>query len=595
MKRKVKVTRKNITYKFDDAKKKKNQEIKKDFYYSGNISLHDFAKETNISGKDIILYFFYKKQVVNLNTILDEDKLKDLCENFKIKFLKKDLDKDAFSEYFSLTNENSKLKKRPPVVTIMGHVDHGKTTLLDIIRKTNVVGSEFGGITQHIGAYQINFKNEKITFIDTPGHESFSEMRAHGAKITDIIVLVVAANDGFKKQTIESIQLAKASNIPVIVAINKIDLNDKNFDPIFQSLEQHGYLVEEWGGDTIVVPISAKNNVNIELLLGNIVLLSEILNLTADYEKNPTGVVIESFMDSKVGSTATLLIQAGVLKKNQYIVFNKTYSKIKQMKNQLGQLVQIAEPSCPVQVYGFSEVPEVASKFVAFDNEKDAKILAQKITDGTISHLQETFSDANKSNFINVIVKSDVKGSLEALKSIILKFNDQEHKLKIIRDDTGEINKNDVMMAFITKAIIVGFNVRCASEIINLIKEKKIPYIQDNIIYRIEEQIKLYLDSKIIKEKEEILIGEAQVRKVFKTKKYGTIAGIYVRTGFIKADSIVVIFRNNAQIYKTKLNSLKHFEKNVNEVKAGLECGVTLANFNDIKVDDIFQIYNLSQ
>ncbi|MFN3966795.1 MAG: translation initiation factor IF-2 [Endomicrobiia bacterium] len=495
-----------------------------------------------------------------------------------------------------------KLKPRAPVVTVMGHVDHGKTTLLDTIRQSNITSLEHGGITQHIGAYKVKTPKGEIVFLDTPGHEAFTAMRAHGAKVTDIVVIVVAADDGVMPQTIEAIDHARAAGVPIIVAINKIDLPNANPQGVKQQLSSLNLIPDEWGGQTLTVEISARNNINIDKLLETILFKAELLELKANPDRPAQGVIIECKLDSKRGPIATVLIQNGTLRVGNYFICGVVYGKVRAMFDDTGKRIDSAGPSTPVEILGFSELPHVGEKFIVVKDDEIAKEIVEKRK----SHLQRekviqrkriTLEDLKSRNIkqLNIILKTDVFGSLEAIKDALERHSHEEIKLNIVHAGVGAISESDVNLAITTNSIIVGFNVHIDQKAEEVAKSEGVDIRIYKIIYELLSDIKKaqegLLEPKIV----EVLIGRAQVKKTFNIEKVGTVAGCLITQGKVQKDAKVKLIRNNAVVYEGNIASLKRFKDDVKEVEKGYECGISIENFNDIKVNDILEFYKLER
>ena len=507
-----------------------------------------------------------------------------------------------FEEYEVNDNEED-LELRAPVVTIMGHVDHGKTSLLDAIRNSSVVDKEFGGITQAIGAYQVKYNDKKITFIDTPGHAAFTEMRARGASVTDIVVIIVAADDGVMPQTIEAIDHAKAAGVPIIVAVNKMDKPGASPDKVMREMSEHGITPEDWGGDTIFVPISAKTNMGINDLLDNILLIAEMQDLKANPKRYAIGTVIESKLDKNVGSIVTLLIQNGTLRLGDPIVVGEFVGKVRTLKNDLGEEVVEALPSTPVEVTGITGVPTAGDKFMAFESEKKAKQVAElrsettKLKANTLASalsLDDLFGKISEGlKEINIVLKADVKGSEEAVKNTLNKIEVEGCKLNVIRSGVGTITESDIVLANASSAIIIGFNIRPTNKILDYAKEYGVDVRLHNIIYKVVEEMEAAMKGMLDPEYEEKVLGQAEIRKIYKFSKTGNIAGCYVLDGIIKSDSNARVIRDSIVIYDGKINTIQREKNQAKEVKAGFECGITLENYQDIKEKDIIEAYEL--
>ena len=496
------------------------------------------------------------------------------------------------------------LKSRAPIVTIMGHVDHGKTTLIDAIRNSRLVDSEVGGISQAIGAYQKEIDGHKITFLDTPGHEAFTAMRSRGAAVTDIVVLVVAADDGVMPQTIEAIDHAKAAGVPIIVAINKIDKDGANVERIKSELMNYDIIPEEYGGDTICCEISAKKNIGIKELLEAIIVVSEMLELKANPDRYAIGTVIEAKLDKGEGPKATLLVQNGSLTTQDYVVVGTAYGKIRRMTNEYKKIVKVASPSTPVSVIGLSEVPNAGDHFMAFPTEKQAKEIAfkrqlikkqeeQNASGGmTLDDLYNRIHEG-ETQIVNLIVKADTTGSAEAIKSSLVKLCNEQVKLNIIHCTAGAITDSDIMLASASGAIIYGFNVRPSSLISQKAEQQKVEIRLYRIIYDLLNEMEAAMKGMLKKEIVERVTGQAEVRSLIKISKIGTVAGCYVTSGSIKANSLIRLIRDGIIVYEGKIKSLKRFKDDAKEVKEGFECGINIENFNDIRENDIIEGYEM--
>ena len=571
--------------------------------YTEGMSVSEFANVLNKNVAEIIKKLMGLGKLMNLNAMIDFETAEILALEYG-KTLKRDTTRDETNfEELEIIDDEKDLQERPPVITIMGHVDHGKTSLLDAIRKTNVVSGEAGGITQHIGAYQIKYNDKYITFIDTPGHAAFTEMRARGASITDIVIIIVAADDGVMPQTIEAIDHAKAAGVPIVVAVNKIDKPTANPDRVMTEMSQYGITPDCWGGDTLFVNISAKTGEGLPELLENLLLISEMQELKANPNRYASGTVIESKLDKSLGVVSTVLIQNGTLRLGDAVVVGNYAGKIRTLKNDRGENLVEASPSMPVAITGISEVPSAGDKFMAFENEKKAKsiseqrVLAAKkkslATGGSVS-LDDLFSriEAGEKE-VNVILKADVKGSEEAVKNSLLKLDVEGIKVNVIRSSVGAISESDVVLAAASKAIIIGFNIRPNNKIIDNAKEKGVDIRFYNIIYKVVEEMEAALKGKLEPTYEEKILGQAEVRRLFKFSKVGTIAGSYVIDGIIKRDAKARIIRDGVVIYDGNINSVAREKDQVKEVKQGLECGITIENFNDIKENDIIEAYEV--
>lgn len=574
------------------------------FIYTGAISTGELSKSLNIPVGDIIKFLFMQGKMITINTILDDDLIGLVCLEFGYDFQKKHIVAAENFEEVEINDDPSKLKSRPPVVTIMGHVDHGKTTLIDAIRNSNLVAGEVGGISQEIGAYQKEINGHKITFIDTPGHEAFTEMRSRGASVTDIVVLVVAADDGVMPQTIEAIDHAKSANVPIIVAINKMDKPGADPARVKNELMAHEIVAEEFGGDVICVEISAKKRQNIDALLEAIILVSEMKELKANPDRYALGTVLEAKLDRNEGPKATLLIQNGTLKEGDYLVVGTSYGKARRMTNEFKKVLSEATPSTPVAVIGLSEVPAAGDRFMAFAEESEAKEIALKRKQlkeakeknkSSAASLDDLFkmAEAGKVQTINVIIKADSTGSAEAVKGSLEKLNNDQVKINVIRATSGAITESDVLLASASKAIIYGFNVRPDSKTRSKAIEEKVEIRLHNIIYALIEEIEAAMKGMLKKEMVESVTGQAQIRKLFKVSKLGTIAGCMIIDGSIKANSPIRVIRDGIVVFEGKIASLQREKDQVKEVKSGYECGILIENFNDVKEDDIIEGYEM--
>ena len=571
--------------------------------YTEGMSVSELANKIGVPPTEIIKKLMSLGVMMTMNSSLDFDMAEIIVGDYQ-KTLKKEssLDETNFEE-LEISDDQAALVERAPVVTIMGHVDHGKTTLLDTIRKTNVVAGEAGGITQAIGAYQINYNNKKITFIDTPGHAAFTEMRARGASITDIVIIIVAADDGVMPQTKEAIDHAKAAGVPIIVAVNKIDKPDANPDRVLTEMVENGITPEAWGGDTMFVNISAKTGQGIDELLENILLISEIQELKANPNRYATGTVIEAKLDKNKGVIANLLIQNGTLRLGDPIVVGTVQGKVRTLKNDKGESLVEAEPSMPVSITGLSEAPQAGDKFMAFESEKKAKSVAEQRTlkakanqgkENKSLSLDELFNRINEgTKEINIVLKADVKGSEEAVKNSLLKINVEGVKINIIRSGIGTVTESDIVLAEASNAIIIGFNIRPDNKTMEYAKDKNVEIRLYNIIYKVVEEMEAAMLGKLDPEYEEKVLGEAEVRKLFKFSKVGTIAGSYITRGIITRDPNARVIRDGVVIYDGNINSIAREKDQVKEVKQGLECGITIENFNDIKENDKIEAYTI--
>lgn len=572
--------------------------------YKEDMTVSDLANALNVSTTEIIKKLMKLGVMANINYALTFEVAELVVIDYG-KELKAAESKDISNfEKYEINDSEENLSGRPPIVTVMGHVDHGKTSLLDKIRQTDVVSGEAGGITQAIGAYQVECNGQKITFIDTPGHEAFTEMRARGASVTDVVIIIVAADDGVKPQTKEAIDHAKAANVPIIVAINKIDKPDANIDKVMTELAEYGLTPEEWGGSTIFNKISCKTGEGIDKLLENILLVSEMAELKANPSRYAIGTVIESKLDKKTGVVATVLVQNGTLRLGDPIVVGTSFGKIRSLKNDKGIEITEALPSMPVEITGISEVPSAGDKFMAFETEKQAKSIAdrrkerskQKDTNKSGMSLDDLFGAIQSGiKEINVVLKTDVNGSLEAIKQSLSKINVDGVKVTVIRGGVGTITESDVVLANASRAIIIGFNVRPTSSVIDIAKEYNVDIKLYDIIYKMIEDIEAAMKGMLDPEYEEVVIGEVEVRQLFKFSKVGIIAGSYVKSGTIKNGALARVIRDGIVLATTKVKSLQREKDQVKEVQKGMECGVTLENYQDIREGDIIEVYELKE
>ena len=571
--------------------------------YKNNMTVGELANSLNVSGTDVIKKLIGMGLMVSINEPLEFENAEIIALDYG-KTLKREETQDVanFEEYEIIDNEND-LVKRPPIVTIMGHVDHGKTTLLDYIRKTHVVDKEFGGITQHIGAYQTMYNDELITFIDTPGHAAFTEMRARGASVTDIVIIIVAADDGVMPQTKEAIDHAKAANVPIIVAVNKIDKKDANIDRVLTEMNEAGITPEIWGGDIPFINISAHTGEGIDLLLETILTVAEMQNLRANPNRYAVGAVIESRVDKNIGGVASFLIQNGTLRIGDPIVVGTSYAKVRTMKNDSGKSIVEAGPSTPVEITGLTKNPSAGDKFMAFETEAEAKSIAEKretlakINAGKQKgkSLDDLFASINAGDKeINVLLKADVRGSEEAVKSSLEKITAGGIKINVIRSGIGAISESDVILASASDAIIIGFNVVASSSAKDLAKDKNIEIRLYTIIYKLVEDMEDAINGMLDPVYEEKVIGAAEIRKIFKFSKIGNIAGSYITDGLVKNSALARVIRDGIIIASDdKVSTLQREKDGVKEVKKGYECGITLEKFNDFKEGDIIEVYEM--
>ena len=571
-----------------------------------SITVKSLATEMKKTTAEVIKKLLGYGIMATINQEVDFDTAYLIAQEFGITATKKEILTEEDILFDDSEDKEEDLKTRPPVIVVMGHVDHGKTSLLDTIRKTNVIEGEAGGITQAIGAYQVKVDGREITFLDTPGHEAFTAMRARGAQITDIAILVVAANDGVKPQTIEAINHAKSAEIPIIVAINKIDLPDANVEKVKQELMAYDLVPEEWGGDTIFVPISAKNGENIDQLLEMVLLQADVLELKANPNKQAKGAVIEARLDKSRGAIATMLVQRGTLDVGDTIVVGSAIGRIRAMKDDKGKNVKSAGPSTPVEIMGLTEVPQAGDIFYEVKNEKMAKHLIERrkrqerekaINRTTKVTLDNLFSQMEEGNLkvLNLIVKADVQGSVEAVKQALEKLENEEVRVKVIHAAVGGVNQSDVTLAKVSNAIIIAFNVRPDSTAKEMAEKDEIEIKQYSIIYQAIEDVELAMKGMLEPKYEEKVIGNVEVRQTFKISNVGTIAGAYVVSGKVERNAGVRVIRDNVVIHDGHLATLRRFKDDVKEVGKGFECGISIENYNDIKEGDIIEVYVMEE
>ncbi|MBR5662308.1 MAG: translation initiation factor IF-2 [Bacilli bacterium] len=570
--------------------------------YKEGMTVSDLANELGVSATELVKKLIGLGLMLSVNQAVDYDAAELICEEYK-KVLKKEETQDVTNfDSYEIVDDEKDLVKRPPIVTIMGHVDHGKTTLLDYIRNSHVVDGEFGGITQHIGAYQIEYNGEKVTFIDTPGHAAFTEMRARGASVTDIVIIIVAADDGVMPQTKEAVDHALSANVPIVVAVNKIDKPDANIERIYTEMAGINITPESWGGNVPFINISAKTGEGVDKLLETILAISEVSELKANPNRYAVGSVIESKIDKKVGGIASLLIMNGTLRIGDPIVVGTGYGKVRTMKSDSGKSIVEAGPATPVEITGLSENPSAGDKFMAFETETEAKSVAEKRTIAARENkfkkqtltLDDLFAriDAGQKE-INVVLKADVRGSEEAVKNSLEKIDVEGVKVKVIRSGIGAITESDVVLANASDAIIIGFNVVPSNTAKEVAKEYSVDIRLYTIIYKAIEEMELAMKGMLDPEYEEKVIGTAEIRKIFKFSKIGNIAGCYITDGLAKNAAKARIIRDGAVIYDGKIASIQREKDTVKEVKKGFECGITLENFSDIKEGDIIEMFEL--
>ncbi|MBC1243331.1 translation initiation factor IF-2 [Listeria welshimeri] len=589
----------------------KPKELPEKVVFSESLTVAELAKKLYREPSELIKKLFMLGVVATINQSLDKDAIELICDDYGVQVeeeIKVDVtDLDVYFENeLNETVDESKLVERPPVVTIMGHVDHGKTTLLDSLRNTKVTLGEAGGITQHIGAYQLEIHDKKITFLDTPGHAAFTAMRARGAQITDITILVVAADDGVMPQTIEAINHAKAAGMPIIVAVNKIDKPQANPDRVMQELTEYELVPEAWGGDTIFAPISAKFGEGLENLLDMILLVSEVEELKANPNRRAIGSVIEAELDKGRGPVATLLVQDGTLNIGDPIVVGNTFGRVRAMVNDLGRRVKKVGPSTPVEITGLNDVPQAGDRFVVFEDEKTARnigetrasraLVAQRSATNRVS-LDNLFEHmkAGEMKEVNVIIKADVQGSVEALAASLRKIDVEGVNVKIIHTAVGAINESDITLAAASNAIVIGFNVRPTAQAREAAENESVDIRLHRVIYKAIDEIEAAMKGMLDPEFQEKIIGQAQVRQTINVSKVGTIAGCYVTDGKITRDSGVRIIRDGIVVFEGEIATLKRFKDDAKEVAKGYECGITVQNFNDIKEDDVIEAYVMEE
>ena len=571
--------------------------------YKNDMSVSDFANALNVSGTEIIKKLMENGLMLSQNQPIDFENAEIIALDYH-KTLKKEETQDVANfESFEVVDNPEDLVKRPPIVTIMGHVDNGKTTLLDYIRNTHVVDKEFGGITQHIGAYQTKYKDELITFIDTPGHAAFTEMRARGASVTDIVIIIVAADDGVKPQTKEAVDHALSAKVPIIVAVNKIDKPEANIDRVLTEMTEIGITPESWGGDVPFINISAHTGEGVDLLLETILTIAEVNELKANPNRYAIGAVIESRLDKNIGGIASFLIQNGTLRIGDPIVVGTSYAKVRTMKNDRGEAIVEAGPSTPVEITGLTENPSAGDKFMAFETETEAKKIAEKRASQAKLNsnaskkvsLDDLFKSVDAGNKeINIVLKADVRGSEEAVKNALEKIKEKDVSVKVIRSGIGAITESDVVLASASNAIIIGFNVVAPATSKEYAKDNNVDIRLYTIIYKLVEDIEASINGMLDPEYEEKIIGEAEIRKIFKFSKIGNIAGSYITSGVVKNNALARVIRDGVVIASDeKIASLQREKDTVKEVKKGFECGITLEKFNDFKEGDTIEVYEM--
>ena len=574
------------------------------FVYTQPLTVAELSKSINVPATAIITYLFKNGKAVTMNQVLDDDAIGTICLEFGYDFKKEKPVDETHFEDLEIQDAPEDLVERAPVVTVMGHVDHGKTTLIDAIRSSHLVDQEAGGISQAIGAYQKEVHGKKITFIDTPGHAAFAEMRARGASVTDIVILVVAADDGVMPQTIEAIGHAKAAGVPIIVAINKIDVPGANPERVKQELLAHDVILEEYGGDVMSCEISAKKRIGIDNLLDMVLLKAEMLELKANPNRYAIGTVLEANLDKGEGPKATLLVQNGTLQATDYVVVGELYGKVRRMTNEFRQVLKSAGPSTPVAITGLSGVPSAGDRFMAFPTEKEAREIAEAralrkqeasraASGGATLNDLNNLVNAGKISSINVVVKADTDGSAKALKESLEKLSNDKVKVNVLLAQAGAISENDVNLAIASHAIIYGFNVRPDARVKAKAEEAHIEIRLHRIIYELLDEMKAAMKGMAKAELSESTLGQAEVRHLYKISHVGTVAGCYVTSGVIKAGCKIHLLRDGVVVYDGQLASLKRFKDDAKEVREGYECGLTIAGYNDLKEGDVVEGYEM--
>ncbi|MFD5707025.1 translation initiation factor IF-2, partial [Bacillus subtilis] len=585
---------------------KPKKELPEKITFSGTLTVGALAEELGKEPSELIKKLMLLGVMATINQELDKDTIELIASEYGVETEEVIVLEETELEKYEEPDNEEDLEIRPPVVTIMGHVDHGKTTLLDSIRKTKVVEGEAGGITQHIGAYQIEENGKKITFLDTPGHAAFTTMRARGAEVTDITILVVAADDGVMPQTVEAINHAKAAEVPIIVAVNKIDKESANPDRVMQELTEYGLVPEAWGGETIFVPLSALTGKGIDELVEMILLVSEVEELKANPNRQAKGTVIEAELDKGRGSVATLLVQTGTLHVGDPIVVGNTFGRVRAMVNDIGRRVKTAGPSTPVEITGLNDVPQAGDQFLVFKDEKTArsvgearasKQLEEQRSDKAKLSLDDLFEQIKQGDVkdINLIVKADVQGSAEALTAALQKIEVEGVKVKIIHTGVGAITESDIILASASNAIVIGFNVRPDGNAKSTAEAENVDIRLHRIIYKVIDEIEAAMKGMLDPEYEEKVIGQVEVRQTFKVSKIGTIAGGYVTEGTITRDSGLRLIRDGVVIFEGEVDVLKRFKDDVKEVSQGYECGITIKKYNDIREGDILEAFVMQE
>lgn len=607
--------KKNIKNKGNDKKKmisnfpsKKEEKAVVDgvVEYEEGITVDELSQKIGQTPANVIKVLFMLGTMVTINSSLNDEQVELICMEYGLECKKVVPVSEVNFEDLEVVDDPKDLVPRPPVITIMGHVDHGKTTLLDHIRKSRVAEGEFGGITQHIGAYQVSVKGKKITFLDTPGHEAFTAMRARGAMITDIVIIVVAADDGVMPQTREAVDHALAANVPIIVAINKIDKPGADPQRIMTEVSELGLMPEEWGGDVPYVNISAKKGIGIDELLETVTVVAELAELKANPKRMAYGSVIEGRLDKGRGPVATLLIQNGTLRSGNPIVVGATYGRVRQLVDDRGREIKSAGPATPVEITGLNDVPEAGDKFMVFETEREARHVGEERAQKKIEEernstsamsLDDLFSQMKSGEVVdlNIIVKADVNGTAEAVKSSLEKIDVEGARVNVIRSTVGAISESDILLASASKAIIYGFNVRPDANVRRKADEEGVEIRLHQVIYKMVEEIEAAMKGMLAPEMEEVVTGQAEIRHIYKVSKIGNIAGCYVTDGSIKRDCGIRLIREGIIVYEGKLASLKRFKDDAKKVNQGYECGLTIENYNDIKEGDIVEGYVMQE
>ena len=607
--------KKNIKNKGNDKKKmisnfpsKKEEKAIVDgvVEYEEGITVDELSQKIGQTPANVIKVLFMLGTMVTINSSLDDEQVELICMEYGLECKKVVPVSEVNFEDLEVVDDPKDLVPRPPVITIMGHVDHGKTTLLDHIRKSRVAEGEFGGITQHIGAYQVSVKGKKITFLDTPGHEAFTAMRARGAMITDIVIIVVAADDGVMPQTREAVDHALAAGVPIIVAVNKIDKPGADPQRIMTEVSELGLMPEEWGGDVPYVNISAKQGIGIDELLETVTVVAELAELKANPKRMAYGSVIEGRLDKGRGPVATLLIQNGTLRSGNPIVVGATYGRVRQLVDDRGREIKAAGPATPVEITGLNDVPEAGDKFMVFETEKEARHVGEERAQKKIEEernstsamsLDDLFSQMKSGEVVdlNIIVKADVNGTAEAVKGSLEKIDVEGARVNVIRSTVGAISESDILLASASKAIIYGFNVRPDANVRRKADEEGVEIRLHQVIYKMVEEIEAAMKGMLAPEMEEVVTGQAEIRHIYKVSKVGNIAGCYVTDGSIKRDCGIRLIREGIIVYEGKLASLKRFKDDAKEVNQGYECGLTIENYNDIKEGDIVEGYVMQE